>query len=174
MNANEKEIIKIVIDELTDRGLLKKSINTFETTKDLLKNLNRIESSVKRSQKQINNLKTTVKGLFPKTPTAINYEDNNSDTLISVEQIDQKINSLKQSQIIIKEFVKYVKELIEDVLSEDERILVNQFYFDKISVSELCEEYECDESTVYRRLNKCVNAIKVELFPEKYIDELYN
>lgn len=171
---NEKDIVKVVITELTERGLLKKKISTFETTKELLRNLNRIESSVKRTQKQINSLNNTVKGLVPKVPSGTNFDKTDGETLISVDQIDQKINSLKQSQIIIKEFVKYVKDLIDEVLSDDEQDLISKFYFEKKDINDLCAEYDCEQSTIYRRLNRYINLINVELFPEKYIDELYN
>ena len=67
----EKEIIKIVLDELTNRGLLRKNQNTFETTKELLRNLNKIENSVNYIQNQIDSLNLKAACLdTPKLPHA--------------------------------------------------------------------------------------------------------
>ena len=171
----EKEIVKIVLDELTNRGFLRKNQNTFETTKELLRNLNKIESSVNHIQNQIDNLNIKAACLdTPKLPHGISFEGTNAETLLSVEQIEQRINFLKQSQIKITEFVKYVKNIIKTVLDENTQILVNKFYFEKVDVLDLCVEYNCESSTIYRKLNKAINSIKIEIFAEKFINELYS
>lgn len=171
----KNEIINVVLDELIKRGFIKNRINTFESTKDLLKNFNRIEKSIKHIDKQIKDLNSKANTLGnPKVPSAMQFEKETDNALTSIEQIEERINSLKQTKVKIQTFIEFVKNIIETELSEKERLLIKRFYIDKIDVNELCVDYNCEQSTIYRNLNKSINSIKIEIFTEKYIEELYN
>lgn len=171
----KNDIINVVLDELIKRGLIKKNVNTYESTKDLLRNFNRIEKSIKHIDKQIKDLNSKANTLGnPKIPTAMQFEKEFDNSLTSIDQIEQRINTLKQTQVKIKVFIEFVKHIIESELSQKEQELLKSFYFDKKDVNELCVDYSCEQSTIYRNLNKSINSIKIEIFAEKYIEELYN
>ena len=61
----ESEIIKIVLNELTKRKILKKNISPKEKTKLVLKQYNKLILSIEKTNAQIERLKKDQKKLFP-------------------------------------------------------------------------------------------------------------
>lgn len=172
----EQSIVKIVIAELIDRGLIKKDINTFERTKEILRKYKRIKNSTKGIDKQIKNLEKnleSISGLKPGmkkgsiTAAALGVNPTDYDGIYS------RINELKSSKVKINVFLDYVKLLVEENANNDDRELFNKIFFDaSSSVKDICDEKGCESSTIYRRINNVVNKIYIELFPDSYLDEL--
>lgn len=172
----EQSIVKIVIAELIDRGFIKKDINTFERTKEILRKYKRIKNSTKGIDKQIKNLENSlesVSGLKPNMKkgtllvAALGVNPTDYDGIYS------RINELKSSKVKINVFLDYVKLLVEENANEADRKLFDRIYFEaSSSVKDICDEKGCDSSTIYRRINNVVNKIYIELFPDSYLDEL--
>ncbi len=174
----EQSIVKIVITELVDRGFIKKEINTFERTKEILKKYKRIRNSTKGIDKQIKNLEKdleSISGLKPgmkrNSFTAASLGINPTD----YDGIYSKINELRTSKVKINTFLDYVKSLVDDNADVEDKDLFDKLYFTaNFSVQDICDETGCESSTIYRRINKVVNRIYIELFPDSYLDELCN
>ena len=54
---DKKEIVKLVIDELDNRGIIKRNLNSFDNTIKLLYEYPKLKESIKDREEQIEDLK---------------------------------------------------------------------------------------------------------------------
>lgn len=173
----EQSVVKIVIDELIDRGFIRKDINTFERTKEILRKYNRIKRSTKGIDKQIKSLQKNLESISGIKPgmkknafaAALIPGVNMSD----YDSIFSRINELEASKVKINAFLEHIKTLVDENANADDKDLFNRIFFESSSsVKQLCEELDCTSSSIYKRINNVVNKIYIELFPELYLDEI--
>lgn len=174
----EQSIVKIVITELIDRGFIKKDKNTFERTKEILRKYNQIKRSTKGIDKQIKNLEKNLESISGIKPgmkrnsiamSALGVNPSDYDGIYS------RINELETSKVKINVFLDYVKLLVEENASADDRDLFNKIFFEAShTVKQICDELECNTSTIYKRINNVVNKIYIDLFPDLYLDEMFH
>jgi len=94
----EKEIVKIVLDELINRKMLKKNITPQEKTKLVLKQYNKLILSIEKTNAQINRLEKEQKKLFPTSSKTnkVALQEENRIYLYTDETLQNRINELKQ------------------------------------------------------------------------------
>lgn len=177
----EQSVVKIVIAELIERGFISKNINTFERTKEVLRKYKRIKHSISGINKQINNLEKnleTISGIKPGMKKAgISLLNDSNSNPTDYDGIYSRINELESSKVKLNVFLDYIKLLVEENASDDDKDLFNRLFFDtneKASVKDICDELDCNSITIYRRINNVVNKIYIELFPDLYLDEICN
>ncbi len=169
---NERnEITKIVLDELIVRGYIHKTFDLKEKTKDLIKNLPRLDIAVRHYEKDIKRLESSK-----------NYNDGPRFKLSKLEQeikstadnsldvIDARIKSIKMTIKKIESFKTMINEIISEKLSSEDANILKRVYQDKVNADDIAVELNCDKSTVYRRISKAIDDIKVELFASDYVD----
>lgn len=170
-NENKKEIISVVIQELIKMKIIKPQNDPFSSTKELLKNYNKLDKSIQNYKKEINNLEKSKNKIdSPKFKTS-HVENDFDSSLQNLDIINARILNLYQSIEKIKCFKKQIEEVIDE-LEENKKKLIKEVYFEETNIEKLVEEYDCDDSTIYRRINKAIDDIKVILFPNKFIDSL--
>lgn len=175
-NNLKKEIIDILLDELVSRKIIKANTtkNSYEKTKQLLYDYNRIKGSKTNIEKQIkkldkskdsNDLKILKGQDFSQEIKGFNLTSN-------LDSINNRIIYLKEDIKIIDCFIDFVDNILAS-LPEEEKKLIELFYFQNNSVFDVAEKLNCDSSTVYKRINKIINEkLKIELFPINYITEI--
>lgn len=166
---NEKEIVKIVINELIERNLIHKTENSYKNTENLLSNFHLLKKSINDMKNQINDLKTYG---IPHTNKAVHVVVQ--DACIEDENtiIERRISNLKQSIHRTNSIIKMINLILQDIKSDKYYKIIELKYFDKLTYEEIAEIMQCDVSTVSRNKNRLVNTIKVRLFPNTFIDEL--
>ncbi|MDE6141688.1 MAG: hypothetical protein K2G03_03700 [Bacilli bacterium] len=174
---NKEEIVKIVISELVDRGFIKKDINTFERTKEVLRKYKRIEQSIKGIDKQIKKLEKDLEstsGLKPNMKRSNALIDPFAKSKPSdYDSIYSRIGELESSKIKINVFLDYVKSLVKENTNVEDYDLLDRLYFTASdNAAKISEELDCNTATIYRRVNKIVDKIHIELFPDLFIDQL--
>lgn len=173
MGLNEKEIIDVVLDELTKRGLLRRTDNLRDKTKDLLKNFKRLDGAIKHYQKDIKRLESSKNS----TTGGPRFKSSHIDSAIhstadesSLDVIEARICNLEQRIFKIESFKKLVEGIIVEKLSKEDADIIRRVYFDKIDADDIAIELDCDKSTIYRRITKAVDDIKIELFASDFVD----
>lgn len=170
-NENKKEIISIAIQELIKMKIIKPQNDPFSSTKELLKNYNKLDKSIQNYEREIKNLQKSKNKIdSPKFKTS-HIENDLDSSLQNLDIINMRIFNLYQSIEKIKCFKSQIEEVVEE-LEENKKKLIKQVYFEEIDILRLVDEYNCDDSTIYRRINKAIDDIKVILFPNKFIDSL--
>ena len=165
---SEREVVKIVLDELVKRNLIHKTENSYKNTEYLLNNYDLLKKS-------INDMKTQIKDLeqygIKKGTSALHVVSN----VIKEDEdiiIERRINNLKQSIHRTKSVLKMINLILQDIRDDKYYKIIELKYFDKKTYEEIAEVMECDISTISRNKNRLINKIKVRLFPNTFIDEL--
>lgn len=173
MGLNEKEIIDVVLDELAKRGLLRRTDNLRDKTKDLLKNFPRLDGAIKHYQKDIKRLEASKNS----TTGGPRFTSSHFDSAVhstadesSLDVIEARICNLKQRIFKIESFKKLVDGVMKEKLSKEDADIIRRVYFDKIDADDIAIELNCDKSTIYRRITKAVDDIKIELFASDFVD----
>lgn len=167
--CNEKEIVKIVINELVERNLIHKTENSYKNTENLLNNLHLLKKSVQDMKKQIKDLKEYG---APKSTNAVHVVVPNVIREDENEIIDRRISNLRQSIHRTNSVINMINSILNDIRSDKYFMIIELKYFDKKTYEEIAEIMQCDISTVSRNKNRLINVIKVRLFPNTFIDEL--
>lgn len=166
----KKEIISTVIEELVKLKILKPANDPFSNTKNLLNNFNKLDKAIYNMESEIKKLEKSKNNIDAPRVTKSHF-DNDFAQNLTFEIIEERILNLNQTIQKIKCYQSQIRSIINDLPTLDKK-LIEDFYFKKIDVLDLAIEYECDQSTIYRKVNKIINEIKIELFPSKFIDSL--
>lgn len=165
----ETEVIKIVINELQERNLIRKVKDSYKNTEYLLNNFDLLNKSISDMKLQIEDLKTY--GIRKSGKVAVVVSQN----MVKVDEdtiIEQRINELKQAIHRTKTVINSINHILQDLKSDKYYQIIDLKYFKKLSYEEIAEILECDVSTVSRNRNRLINLIKVRIFPNSFIDEL--
>ena len=165
----ETEVVKIVINELQERNMIRKIKDSYKNTEYLLNNFDLLSKSISDMKLQIDDLKTY--GIRKSGKAAVVVSQNSvkidEDTLI-----EQRVNELKQAIHRTKSVINSVNHILLDLKKDKYYQIIELKYFKKLSYEEIAEILECDTSTVSRNKNRLVNLIKVRIFPNSFVDEL--
>lgn len=175
IKANEnlkKEIVNIMLDELINRKLIKKTKSTFDSAKELLKNYNKIKNSKKSLLKQIDRLKKSKNSLDVNKHIKSSLALDGGISLKELDTINNRILDLEQDIEKINCFISFIDDNLETIKSNPDYYLLERIYFNKENPKDIAIEKNCDDGTIYRKLNKLLGEIDILLFPGKYIDEI--
>lgn len=169
------KIVEIILQKLEERKLIKKNNNknAFEQSVMLLKNYPRLKKSKDKIKKQIKNLEDSKNDYdaFSNPKRDFGEKVQSSKSEINLDSINERIMLLEQDVVIIENYLKFIDNSL-DTLSKKDYELIDKYYFQNKNILELAIDLNCEQSTVYRRVNKIINEkIKVELFPVSYINE---
>lgn len=165
----ESEVVKIVINELQERNLIKKVKDSYKNTEYLLNNFDLLNKSISDMKLQIEDLKTY--GIRKSGKAAVVVSQN----MVKVDEdtiIEQRISELKQAIHRTKSVINSINHILQDLKSDKYYQIIDLKYFKKLSHEEIAEILECDVSTVSRNRNRLINLIKVRIFPNSFVDEL--
>lgn len=171
MNDTE-EIVKVVLDELRDRGLIKENQRSaYSSTELLLYNRKNLENAIHENDMEISELREY--GL-PKKSASIVSMDAPSGGIKENEFviIEDRVNRLQQSNARITALIHKMDRLLKQYGSAKYPDLIKRLYFDGMTREECAEVYNCDVATISRNKSKIINSLKVVLFPNEVAGEL--
>lgn len=168
---SKKDITKTVISELVRLKILKPNADPFGSTKNLLENFNKLDISINHLNSEIKKLEASKNEWDGPRFKSTSIVQNVSPSLKTLDIIDNRISDLKQIIEKISCYQSQIRAVINTLPATDKK-LIEDFYFKKIDVVDISIELGCDQSTTYRKVNKVIDKIKIELFPGKYIDSL--
>ncbi len=169
---NNEEIVKIVLDELRDRGLIKeRRKSAYASTEALLYNYNYLKQSIIENKHEIEYLKTN--GLPKKSKSivymgAVNTAPKEEEYVVICERISHIEQAITRTEAILAK----INRLLREYDSPKYPDLIKRIYFDGQTREELAEVYQCDVSTISRNRSKIINQLKIILFPSELINEL--
>lgn len=164
------KIVKIIIDELQNRGLIKeKQHSAYSNTELLLYNYENLRQSITENELEIKELQEF--GLPCKSGSVISTEKidgglkENNLTLI-----EDRVNALRQTNARTVAFLNKIDRLIKIYNNPKYPDLIRNLYIKNKTYEQCAEIYSCDTKTISRQKHKVVNQIKIMLFA----DELTN
>lgn len=172
MISDTEEVVKIVLDELRDRGLIKENQRSaYSSTELLLYNRKNLENAIHENDTEIAELREY--GLPKKSASIISMSAPSGGTKENdFVVIEDRISKLEQSTARTKAILRKIDRLIKQYDSPKYPDLLKRIYFDGKTREECAEIYSCDVATVSRNKSKIINNIKVVLFPNDVVGEL--
>lgn len=79
-----------------------------------------------------------------------------------VDFLDERLDHYPEVVMDRKETARLMKQILE-TLSEDQRLVIGMFYYDRMSVKEIAESIGCSENTVKSRLNYGRKKVEVQV-----------
>ena len=167
----EKEIIKLVLNELEIRGLIKLKDNSFKNVESLLYNYNKIKESIKDREEQIKDLE---KYGIPEHSNSITSIVSNVIHEDKTDQINNAISSLNQNIYRTKVFIRYIDRVLSKFKSDPYYKIIKLKYFENKGIEYIAEEMNKDTSTISRNKNRLINEIKAFLLPNELLSSIFN
>ena len=173
---DKKEIVKLVIDELDNRGIIKRNLNSFDNTIKLLYEYPKLKESIKDREEQIEDLKKYGIPSKSKSMTSINIGTKREE---EDEIIEDNINSLKQHIYRTKVVIRYIDRVLEKIKNDKYYDVIRLYYFEHNTHEQVAEYFyrKLDRETISaesirKNKNRLINQIKTYLFPNDTITEI--
>lgn len=168
----KKEVVNIMLDELIKRKLIKRTKSTFDSAKELLKNYNKIKYSKTGLLKQIERLKKSRNSLDVNKNIKSSLAIDGGISLKELDTINNRILDLEQDIEKINCFLSFIDDNLDTIKENPDYYLIERVCFNKENPKDIAIEKNCDDGTIYRKINKLLGEIDILLFPGKYIDEI--
>lgn len=175
-----KDIIKLtaratateVVVMLKTENLVKDKKNPFQKVEQLLYNYKNFKNVINDKAQQINDIKTN--GLSQKSKSITSWGGNTNQEFVSdSEKEEDKISEIEKSIALTKYFIKVIDSALLKITDDPYYDLIVLLYFEGKSREEIAEYYACDISTVWRNKRRLINQLKIILFSDDVISEMF-
>ncbi|MEI8200543.1 MAG: hypothetical protein WCG21_10805 [Eubacteriales bacterium] len=167
------ESTTFAMNEINSRGLLKPiKDDAFRKTEKLLYSYSKLKKVITKKIQQIESIKS--EGLKRRSTSIVSYSAGTAyEVLTDAEKADAKIDAIKTSIAELNGYIETVDAALIMISNEPYCDVIRLKYFEGVTNEDVSCELLCDVSTVTRNKNKLVNILKIYLFPEESIMELF-
>ena len=168
-----QETAQQVVLEIKTKGLLKDNRHTaFKKTETLLYNYINFKSAIEEKYKHIKYLQDH--GLDAKSKSITSFSQNTNYKKDTEELVEEKINSIRQSIAITSNLVNVIDSALSMLKNDKYYDVICYKYFEKRTYDEIAEIFDVDRTTISRNKNRLINILKVYLFSDDVIKELFS
>lgn len=174
INRTSEQTAEKVIIELKRRGLMKKNDQTaFQKTEQLLYNYNIFKNAIALKEEEIEIIKKY--GLREKSKSVVILSGSNGVNTDSVmEKVEDKINSISESIQVTKRFINIIDSALMEIKHDVYYKLIELKYFEGKTHEEIAYVFDKDVSTITRNKNKLINKLKIILFSDDVVHEIFS
>lgn len=164
-----KATVKLGMRELQRNRMLKPKDDTFIRVEKLLygyPDFQRVIQDKLASIEEINNhgLPRRSKSLVVIPKGCIRVDDPE----------EERIEAIQRSIIQMQEHISLIDAALDHIRGDKYFDLIRMKYFEGCSHEEIAYEFEVDVSTITRNKNRLINTLKIYLFPDDSIIELFD
>lgn len=163
-----------VVLEFQKRGLLKDNKQSaFQKTEILLYNYNNFKEAIKEKRTQIKEIRSH--GLKQRSKSITSFSaGNNFDNKYPEELEEEKIIHLENSIKITKNLISIIDKCLEKLHEDEYYEIIRLKYFEKKKGEEIAEYFDVETSTISRNKNRLINVLKIYLFSDDVVNELFS
>ena len=177
MEIEVKEVIKEtaaeVIRSLKQENLLKDNKrNPFQKTEQLLYNYQNFKNVITDKEEQIQQIREI--GLSKKSKDITCYGGSGFEQTSEMEKIEDRIEAIQNSIALTKHFISLVDSALDKIADDPYFELIEMIYFQEKTREEIAEYYNRDVTTIWRNKRRLINQLKISLFSDEVIQELFN
>ena len=181
MSKQQLDIQKIIKDtvsemlfELKKQGLMKDTKHTpFQKTEQLLYNYMNFKQVIIDKQKHIDFIKEN--GIQKKSKSIVSYSGNYQlDTRNDFEKAEEQIEALENSILITKRYIAVIDDALSKLEDDKYYDLIRLRYFEGKTREEIAEYFDVDVATISRNKNRLINTLKIYLFSDEAIKEIFS
>lgn len=172
-----KETAKFTAEELleklkTGKFLRDNKKSAFQKTEQLLYNYQSFKAVIADKEEQI---RTIIDNGRPQRSKSItNFSSaGNAEYLSELEKDEDKVEQIRNSVAITKHYIAIVDRELEKLSSDSYYDLIRLLYFEGMTQDEVSEYYECSQRTIWRNKQRIINKLRVMLFSDDVIKELF-
>lgn len=174
---SEKDVINIVLDELTKRGFINNYDISFKNTEALLYSYNSLKKNIEIRKKQIKDLET--EGLPGKSTSII--LDHPKSNYRTDDPVDVAIMDIEKHIISIQTTVDYIDSVLKQFENDPYYDIIRLKYFEGKKNEEIAEYFDrklnkkekiTATSTITKNKNRLIKEIRVLLIPNVYVRSL--
>ena len=168
------ETVSTAILEMKRQGMVKDNVKTpFQKTEQLLYNYQAFKRVVKDKTLEIENIRAN--GLPQKSKSITSYAGDEGLMVVKseMELVDEKIAEIEASIAATKKFIGVLDDAL-DALRDDKYFeIIPLKYFEGKTYEEISEIMGVDISTVSRNKNRLINELKIKLFSDEVLFEIF-
>ncbi len=176
---NPNEIIKIVIDELEKRNIIKPNLSTFKNTERLLFDYPKLKESIEERKNLISEYKKY--GLPEKSKSITSIKEN----VLHQDKEDILANSITnlEKDIYKTEIViKYIDRLLEKFQNDPYYVIINLYFFEHKTYEQIAYILDSKRkivdkpiaiSTIAANKNRIIKEMQKYFFTNDYIYQLF-
>lgn len=175
---NEKEVVKIVLNELEKRNIIKHNFSTYKNTEQILRDYPMLKKSIVDRQEQIKEYKQF--GLQEKsksiTSISLNHKREDEDDIIN-----DSIKSLQKHIFKTKVIIEFIDKILERFKNDPYFEVIKLHYFENMTYDQIAEIFDKKKnnkdkltagSTIGSNNQRLVREIQKYLFPNDYLSQL--
>lgn len=180
--SNEKRLIEDtaqctaerVVIEFQKKGLLKNSKQSaFQKTEILLYNYNNFKDAVKEKRLQIKEVKSH--GLKQRSKSITSFSPGNNFNDKDCEELEEeKIKQLENSISMTKNLISVIDKALEKLRGDEYYEIIRLKYFENKKGDDIAEWFNVEPSTISRNKNRLINILKIYLFSDEVVNELFS
>ena len=168
-----KDTVSEAINELRKQGFIKNNKQTaFQKTEQLLYNYMNFKQVIADKQKLIEQIKQ--EGIQKRSKSIVNFTGNYQlDTRNDFEKAEEQIEALENSITITKRYIEIIDAALSKLEDDNYYDLIRLRYFEGKTREEIAEYFDVDVATISRNKNRLINTLKIYLFSDEVICEIF-
>lgn len=172
-----KETAKFTAEELleklrTGKFLRDNKKTAFQKTEQLLYNYQSFKAVIADKEEQIRTILDSGRSKRSKDITNFSVGAG-SEYLSELEKDEDKIEQIRNSIAITKHYIAIVDRELEKLSHDSYYDLIRLLYFEGKTQEDAAEYFECSQPTIWRNKGRLVNRLRVMLFSDDVIKELF-
>lgn len=172
-----KETAKSTAEELleklrTGKFLRDNKKTAFQKTEQLLYNYQSFKAVIADKEEQIRTILDNGRPKRSKDITNFSIAAS-AEYLSEIEKDEDKIEQISNSIAITKHYIAIVDRELTKLSCDSYYDLIRLLYFEGKTQDEAAEYYDCSQQTIWRNKGRLINKLKVMLFSDDVIRELF-
>ena len=168
----EDSATKLILD-LKKQGLMQDGKHTtFQKTEQLLYNYMNFKAAIEDKHKHIDFIKRN--GIQKKSKSITSFGGNTSfEVMTDSDKEQDQIESLEKSIIITKRYIEVIDDALSKNANDKYYDIIRMRYFEGQTREKIAEHFEVDVATISRNKNRLINLLKISLFSDDVIREIF-
>lgn len=168
-----EDTISGMLTELKKQGFMKDSKHTsFQKTEQLLYNYMNFKQVIIEKEKHIEFIRQA--GVQKRSKSITSFTGNHQlETRTDDDKAEEQIAALENSIIITKRYIKIIDAALSRIEQDNYFDLIRLRYFEGKTREEIAEYFNVDVATVSRNKNRLINILKIYLFSDEVITEIF-
>lgn len=162
-----------VVGSLKRENLIKDNKkNPFQKTEQLLYNYQNFKNVIIDKEEQIETIKAN--GINKKSKDITTYGGSGFEISSEMEKVEEQITKLQDSIVLTKHFIAILDSALFKISNDQYYDLIRLIYFEEKTREEIAEYYNRDITTIWRNKRRLINQLKISLFSDEVIKELFS
>lgn len=167
-----QKTISDMMFELKRQGLMKDNKTAFQKTEQLLYNYNNFLQVIKDKEKHIEFIQEG--GIQKKSASICSFQSGGSfDTKTDNEKADEQIETIQNSIIVTRSYIDIIDDALDKIVNDKYYDIIVMRYFEAETREVIAESFEVDVATISRNKNRLINILKISLFSDEVIKEIF-